>query len=263
MAVAPQRLILVAWTYFALVALAQHHGTQYHAPRDNPQRDIQSYQCGREWLYSPLLQVDFVCPVFDSVSDRNETDLNFAPWTHRPYCIDADYCLYTNSRLHGRYGISVISSSQIMARSVEIFRRAFATPYLHSKAAEGTTPDLAYDVRQVSGKGNGAIARRNIRQGEIFIVDYASVMVVDSFPRRVPGGEKERLLQRAITQLPDPGRVMSLSRRGVPGLSPVEDIFRTNSHATKLDGTPYIALFPEIAVGKTKIAATHSRAVDC
>lgn len=61
--------------------------------------------------------------------------------------------------------------------------------------------------------------------------------------------ESPRLLQKALDQLPDKERFLSLARSMEDGIHPVEDVIRTNAFGIIVNGRDAKGVYPEIAVG--------------
>ena len=174
-----------------------------------------------------------------------ENITTWLPWTHEPYCVDDEFCVYTNGKFHNGHGISVISPRRAMIEGVDVFERAFDTPFTRGPADDS---DLPLEVRPVEGKGMGTIATRKIRRGEVFLFEYAAIAVDPDFLEHVQGEPRVKAIETALSQLPDPRRVTNLAMRGVPGLSEAEDVLRTNTHGATFNGRGYTVLFPKVAV---------------
>lgn len=172
--------------------------------------------------------------------------LSWAPWTHRPYCSDAQYCVFTNSAFRGNHGISVITTPEIVASSPSLLLKLTGTTEAQNAAA--AAPVTPYEVRDIPGKGKGLFATRRIPRGEIFLEDYPSVLADVEFPSRVRRSEGQVLLLRAMEQLANPEEVFSLARSSTTGTPVQEDVMRTNSFAITVGERSRMALFPKISV---------------
>jgi hypothetical protein len=98
------------------------------------------------------------------------------------------------------------------------------------------------------GKGKGVVASQKITKGSAFMVDYASIIAAVEFPEKMPRFQGHMLLERAVEQLPDPQRVLSLARSKSSTTALVEDVMRTNSFSITLNEKPWMGLFPQISV---------------
>lgn len=170
---------------------------------------------------------------------------SWAPWTHRPYCADTNYCVFTNSMFQGNHGVSIITTPEIAASSVG----------LHStlNAAQGSHPsnidfDPPYEIKEMPGMGMGVIATRKITHGDMLMVDYTSVLVDTEFPGRVRRDKGHELLQRAMEQLPNSDGLLSLARSSTSGTPIPEDVMRTNTFGMEISERARMALFPTISV---------------
>jgi hypothetical protein len=129
------------------------------------------------------------------------------------------------------------------------------------------TDPRPYKVRDVPGKGKGAVATRRIEKGRAVLVDYASVLAAVEYPADVLRGEVQELLRVAAERLGEPGRVTGLARKGdrraSAGLeegeeeedaegeeeaSVMEDVMLTNSFGVVIGGREFMGLFSDLAV---------------
>lgn len=202
----------------------------------------------------------------------------WAPWTHQPFCAGTKYCVFTNSAFAGGHGISIIATPEAAAGQLadiissgadggwlglgrEEGHDSHASKKQGNRTREAITSstrktagqredDEPYALRVIPDKGLGLVATRRIPRGQVFMTDVASVLADVSFPGRVRRVDGNELLTRAIAQLPDPERVMSLATSSRPDKpSPrVEDVTRTNSFSATVGDSDWIALFAKIAV---------------
>ncbi|KAI6370104.1 hypothetical protein MCOR25_004275 [Pyricularia grisea] len=198
---------------------------------------------------------------------------DWAPWTHAPYCeANTTYCVFTNAAFqHGR-GFSIVATPEAVASVQRLLEFAFAAPArsagsrrMDAGPGGGTTtlnrsssntshhrpedenPLPAWKVRKIPGKGLGMVATRRIPRGETFLVDYAAIVASVEFPGRVNRAQGVELLNRAVGQLPEPGRVLGLARSSTQGAPVVEDVMSTNTFSLKIDGEAYMGLFPTVS----------------
>jgi hypothetical protein len=208
---------------------------------------IGAEQCG--WVPADILRLQGssnpACPssIYDEIGSQ---PARWAPWTHRPYCADTNYCVFTNSMFQGNHGISIITTPEVISSSLHLFEKSFGIPF-SSPAGDPTSPP--YEVRDIPKKGKGLVATQLIKKGDVFMVDYASIIADVSFPGRVKRSDGAQLLQLAVEQLPDPDKVLSLARSGTVSTHAVEDVLRTNTFSATFDDESYMALFSEISVG--------------
>ncbi|KAL8366982.1 hypothetical protein RB599_011070 [Gaeumannomyces hyphopodioides] len=207
-----------------------------------------------------------------------EDPASWAPWTHRPVCLNATtmtprgaggerlpgipepddsapvkYCVYTNAHA-GEIGLSVISTPEHAASGLHVLEKP-NLPHLSrgrrlsdTNATPGSPPLLPpYEVVDLPGKGKGVLATRRIRRFETILLEPAAIVAANEFARAVRRQDGYRLLHVAVDQLRDPGRVLSLARSSPFAQDDVENLLRTNSFAGELDGEPHMGLFPGIA----------------
>ncbi|KAI1383977.1 SET domain-containing protein [Hypoxylon trugodes] len=175
--------------------------------------------------------------------------IDWSPWTHQPECIHGDrspetkYCVYSNSQ-HGHGGVSIITTPEIAASSVEILNDSGNT---HLKSFINNTTGPAYEVADIPGKGKGMVATRHIKQAEPIMADWAAIIVNLDFPTSVRRLQGYRLLHKAADQLLDPDRVLTLARSSAFSGDIMEDVLRTNAFSFTLSGESHMALYPDVA----------------
>jgi hypothetical protein len=109
----------------------------------------------------------------------------------------------------------------------------------------------AYEVRDLPGKGKGAIALRRIKRNETFLVDHPSILVTWSLIGLDWTETQESLLESALNQLPEGARkrALGLSKANLVPDLPLSDLFKTNICGLSLGaGAPHVGLFTEFAV---------------
>ncbi|OIW27617.1 SET domain-containing protein [Coniochaeta ligniaria NRRL 30616] len=202
-------------------------------------------QCGPAYTSQSLLRPLCPRPIDEDASPEPKAWL---PWTHRPYCASSDYCVFTNSGFHGssNYGVSFISTPEVASSSLDVLESSFSMPLAVIRDSNGTGPAL-YHVVDMPGKGMGVVASRKIERGSVFMVDYASIIAAVEFPEKMPRFQGHMLLDKAVEQLPDPKRVLSLARSSSTDRALMEDVMRTNAFSITLNDRPWMGLFPLIS----------------
>jgi len=194
----------------------------------------------------PLQRTNPICQV--NASRRQDFGLqpeDWAPWTHQPYCANTSYCVFTNSLFQGDHGVSIITTPVNVAKTVHLLESSFTQPFRRLKFEDRDKP---YVVKDLPGKGKGVVATRKMKKGEKFMIDYASIIADVAFPSNVKQIEGQRLLERAVSDLPRREAVIQLARSRKGNERVVEDLLRTNSFGLKLNEMPVMVLFPEISV---------------
>ncbi|KAK4108499.1 SET domain-containing protein, partial [Canariomyces notabilis] len=166
-----------------------------------------------------------------------------------PYCIEAtSYCVFTNAKFQGpNRGVSIIEANSSQATAV-----LASTASLHvvsSGAPEVGNESPPYQVQDIPGKGKGVVATRKISRGEVFMLDYAAVLVDTQMPSRIKRDQGRQLLREAIERLPAARKILDLARSSLDpdNVPAAEDVIKTNSFQVDIGGKGYMALFPEIA----------------
>lgn len=176
--------------------------------------------------------------------------IDWSPWTHPPECVHVEkspatqYCVYSNSQ-HGNGGVSIITTPEIAASSLEILNDSGET---HLRSVANDSAGAAYEVAEIPGKGMGLVATRRINRAEAIMADWASLVVHLDFPTSVKRMKGYRLLHRAVDQLLEPDRVLELARSSTFSNDIVEDVLRTNAFSYPLAGESHMVLYPEVSV---------------
>ncbi|TLD33550.1 hypothetical protein PspLS_01079 [Pyricularia sp. CBS 133598] len=182
----------------------------------------------------------------------------WAPWTHRPLCIDGaapktqpsgsgdspngttassprtKFCVYTNEHA-GDGGMSIITTPEHAASSLHLLENPNLRLPGSSSRLHNASTSPAYEVVDVPGKGKGVLATRRIRRFEPFMLERAALATDNLFPSLVERHAGYGLLHEAVRRLADPDRVLSLARSNPHAGDAVENVLRTNSFAGELD----------------------------
>jgi hypothetical protein len=156
-------------------------------------------------------------------------------------------CLFTSADFRNGHGISLVTSTTTAAHLIGLDVFSDKPMPLSIRRRESQGP--GYEIRPVHGKGNGVIARRRIRRGEIIMVDVPAVFVGVSFLADMKPHHRRRILKQAINQLPEE------TRRRVRGLHrgsseyEVDAILGPNSHTVMVaEDEVHVGLFTEAAL---------------
>ncbi|KAB5585560.1 hypothetical protein GE09DRAFT_1071108 [Coniochaeta sp. 2T2.1] len=197
-----------------------------------------SEQCGPAHTSQSLLVPRCPRPLDE---DAGPEPTSWSPWTHQPYCASSDYCAYTNSKFGP--GISFISTPEVSASSLDILESS-----VNTQSRPNNATSSLYHIADIPNKGKGVIATRPIPRGSVFMTDHAAIIAAVEFPEKMPRFQGHMLLDKAVSQLPDPQRVLSLARSSAAtDRHPIEDIMRTNAFSITLADKPWMGLFPGIS----------------
>ncbi|KAK4119155.1 SET domain-containing protein [Parathielavia appendiculata] len=212
-------------------------------------------QCGLDAAPHPVYRNLTTC--LDSSTATPPS--SWHPWTHKPYCTPSSstpWCVFTRASSPAAHGLSVITTPDEASAALNPLLHALDAPFF---APEKLMLPRPYEVRDIPGKGKGAIATRRIEKGRAVLVDYASIFAVVEYPADVMREEVRELLRVAAAQLGEPEEVEGLSRRGrrggrvaeeeegEEGMSVMEDVMLTNSFGTVIGGKEYMGLFTDLA----------------
>lgn len=230
-------------------------------------------QCGWGYPRDPVRQQPMCLDEHASTDDP----ASWAPWTHRPHCIEAadePWCVFTNAAVGGAdgNGMSIITTPELAAGALGLLTR----PAALAEAAERYIPaeqrldrPPPYAVREVPGKGQGAVATRPIPSDRVILIDTAVLLSTVEYPADVLQSEVQDLMRTGVGRLRDPARVYALARRGDERsggggggggddgdeegeeermkLSVEEDIVLTNAFELTVDDKSYMGLFENLA----------------
>ncbi|KAL1839515.1 hypothetical protein VTJ49DRAFT_1453 [Mycothermus thermophilus] len=183
-----------------------------------------------------------------------------------PVCLDASlpdstpdsnppYCVFTSAASPsprpdrgGGGGFSVITTPDEASSALNPLRHALDAPFF---APERLYLPRPYVVKDVPGKGKGAIATRRIEKGKAILVDPVRVLATVGYPSEVRREEVRGLLKEAVERLREPREVLELARKGEGKEedvgSVVEDVMMTNTFGLTVGGVEYMGLFADLA----------------
>jgi len=185
-------------------------------------------------------------PIDDQVDDNPAA---WEPWTHKPYCVKPELCIYTDARVLGGRGVSVIASPEAVAGSFNLLEHVIGAPFPNvSKTYTGADGRPPYELREVPGRGRGLIATQKIPKDSVIMMDTAVMLAAVGFLDGISHDQRQALIDRAADQLADPDVVYSLAQKGTAGAFPSLDVLLTNSFTVLVDGSEYMGLFPHVSV---------------
>lgn len=196
------------------------------------------------------------CPV--PVDDKTaEATGSWAPWSHRPYCVEpADspvssprLCVFTSAEFRGQNGLSMLVTPELAASIADRIDDSLVPPVQRDHPASPLSPgpDLAYTVEDLPDRGKGIVASRRIHRWETILVDFPAVVVQRDYHSALSPEQSQAMLERMVDQLPARQReeVLSLSRD--ENLDMIEGILRSNVFSVDLTQVPF-ALYPRGSV---------------
>lgn len=180
------------------------------------------------------------------------------PWSREPQCLiekgtNESYCVYTNERFANGRGISFFTTPPIAEKVVHL--PAFTDPKLHNHVNK-FDDDPPWEMRNVTGRGNGLFATRTLHRGDIILASTPmGVYQSDAFFPDYELGYK--YLRKSFDQLPKSSREIFLRMAThSPGDAVMERI-NTNAFAGDFEGAPHFLLYPETAVSQCLLAPPH------
>ncbi|OAG09993.1 SET domain-containing protein [Paraphaeosphaeria sporulosa] len=115
----------------------------------------------------------------------------------------------------------------------------------------GTSKDDCYEVRSIRGKGKGVISKREIKKGDIIMLDSAAIVSSARLPLHITPHEGSKLLETAARMLTeeDYDAIMALDKPS--GTTGLDAILKTNSFSCQFNdggvGDEYLCLFPKVS----------------
>ncbi|KAK2055798.1 hypothetical protein LY76DRAFT_483871, partial [Colletotrichum caudatum] len=186
----------------------------------------------------------------------------WSPWTREPVCVGpkaagrgAALCAFVKEDFRGEAGLLVVTSPEIAAAGHSIIEDSDprwvvggggGSSKVAAAAARSHTPS-PFEVREVPGKGLGAVANATIRAGDVVLRERPVLLQLTE-----PAGPVGRMralwvLEEGFVRLPpeDQRRVFDLSRSA--GGHVLEDVIRTNTFGAAFGGVGHLGLFPRAA----------------
>jgi hypothetical protein len=187
------------------------------------------------------------------------------PWTHPPSCVIPDaagspekFCVYSSSAFNDGSGIAIIADPETAAGVASTVQDPLpAWRSRHHLARHGRlateTVDLPYAVTPIPGKGLGVVATKRIKRFETILKGYPAMIADNEFlslGKKKFGGlpDGPQLFQKALDQLPDKERFLTMARSEEENVHAVEDVIKTNAFGIIVDGRDMKGVYPEIAV---------------
>src|SRR3569833_57487 len=107
----------------------------------------------------------------------------------------------------------------------------------------------AYTITATPGKGMGVVAKRKIRQGEIFMLDLPALIVGKKILEDANPKIRRRQLRRGIAQLHETPKAAVFKLANSTGVEEIDDILGTNTCTVTMgECETHLALYPEVSV---------------
>jgi hypothetical protein len=104
-----------------------------------------------------------------------------------------------------------------------------------------------WEIREISGRGNGLFATRTLHRGDLILVDTpVGVYHSDAFPSDYTLSCV--YLRMAFEQLPKPTQDLILNMATHNQGDPIVERINTNAFAGDFEGAPHFLFYPETAV---------------
>ncbi|TAQ83479.1 hypothetical protein B7494_g8194 [Chlorociboria aeruginascens] len=249
------KLSILTWFYAAACSLAEHSSPDMEITPCISGLNIFENSCkipdnnNSTFIYQHFIGDDDClsddCP---SPLQPHWTTHKSSPWTHKPQCesnLDGtqSFCVYTDTNFgHGR-GISFFTSPGIASHLSHL--PAFADSRVHEHI-DFSAP-RPYEIRYVSGRGNGLFATRELRRGDLILADLP-VGVYSSNALAIDHEEDYALLSTAFDQLPKRTRELFMDMAIMhEGGNPVMERININAFHGIFQQEPHFLLYSETA----------------
>lgn len=196
-----------------------------------------------------------ICPVPGRIGILEDANDNAMSWSFPPKCINQESldnssrvdCLFTSAEFRNGHGTSLVTTTTSASHLIGLGAFSDKPAPLAAQRRDSLGP--SYDIVPVEGKGQGVVANRLIRRGEIIMVDFPAVLVSIPFLADTKPHHRRRLIKQAINQLPEEtrSRVYGLSRSS--SKYEVDAIMGSNSNTITVgEDEVHVGLFTEAAV---------------
>ncbi|KAK7187508.1 hypothetical protein PSPO01_06242 [Paraphaeosphaeria sporulosa] len=169
-------------------------------------------------------------------------------WSLAPTCsksTTSTYCAHTLLHYRNNRGLSIISTPKAAQGVFE------AREHLLDEEGHAVGTDDCYEVRSIRGKGKGVISKREIKKGDIIMLDSAAIVSSARLPLHITPHEGSKLLETAARMLTeeDYDAIMALDKPS--GTTGLDAILKTNSFSCQFNdggvGDEYLCLFPKVS----------------
>lgn len=185
---------------------------------------------------------------------------NWAPWSYIPYCVkprnkppsSSPYCVFSSDHYRGAHGLSVITTPQLAASIADTLDDGIVPQHVRDHpssflAGKGVSAP-SFEIKDLRGRGKGAVATRKIRRWDVAMVAYPAIIAQMDMWEALGPDQIRAVLMQAVQQLPSEQQGIVLSLDHSTGGALVQDILNTNIFGIELDGVTHMGLYPETSV---------------
>ncbi|TQN74730.1 SET domain-containing protein 5 [Colletotrichum shisoi] len=181
---------------------------------------------------------------------------NWGPWTQRPVCVGPKanrgpaYCAFVKEDFRGEAGLLVLTSPEIAAGDhsfVEDFDPRWTGDPERRRPEPAASDAPPFEVREIPGKGLGAVATEAIRVGDVVLREHPALLQLAEPAEALDRTQAIWVLEEGFVRLPrrDQQSIFDLSRS--TGGHVLEDIVRTNTFGATFNDVAHLGLFPRVA----------------
>ncbi|EXJ92357.1 hypothetical protein A1O3_00907 [Capronia epimyces CBS 606.96] len=198
-------------------------------------------------------------PLADDTAQLPESHLNSPGaeaenlhlWSFKPVCTEYfevlkdPLCVFTNVSFSNGRGISIFTTPTIASEFAALL--PFQDPAaLSSRGINSPSePDGPSYTKTIPGKGIGMLAKHELQRGDL-IAAYTPYLLAH-MENLLSTTEREKYLQVAIEQLPEPSKTHFLTLATIYGdpRVAVQDVVKANAFEMQVGGQMHLAVFPE------------------
>lgn len=161
------------------------------------------------------------------------------------------HCIYSAPAFRDGLGIATRAShaaNLVGMGSLDDVVTPHAPLHSFSSGPVETADGPPYEVRELPGKGKGVVAKRVIRKGEVFMIDYPAILIERELMAGMNMPSRRGILRGAVGGLREVARERILGLARSSGGDELLDLFVTNGCGIEGFGVAYTGLFPEAAV---------------
>ncbi|KAI8245203.1 SET domain-containing protein 5 [Colletotrichum sp. SAR 10_99] len=238
-------LLLASW---AFCAIAQKHHLKTQVPiadlcAASPLFPDYSLACGKTSIWEAQAP-----PLVGIANNRTTKQPKKDIWRsdegwHGPHSCAGAYCAYSRPSFSNGRGIVLVSTAYNAEEASHI--SAFTKPARDEEQGDSTL----FRIVEMPGKGLGVVANQHIKRGQRIMAHPPAVVIHRRFIDDVDLDNQYRLLDVAVSHLPEDTRKIFLEQMGQSGGHKVHDIIHTNSFELRLgirDGH-HFGNYPEVS----------------
>ena len=212
--------------------------------------------CSWDAHSSPFPRREKTCPlpIDESTPSRKG---GWSPWSYRPYCVvpdkkpDTQYCVFTTAPFRN-HGMSLVTTPELAASVANALDDSIVPHDLrdHPSSSLSSRPgqNSSYEIKELPGRGKGAVATRKISRWEVVMVGFPAIMAQMDFLDVMSEEQAEEVLEVVANRLPKETREVIFGLAKSSGGDPLVDVLLTNIFGLDINEIWHMGLFLEGSV---------------